>query len=170
MLNYINFLSIILFILIIIIFYLVTRLNVFNKLINGFYEADISFCEESGVDAFCIYFDEDVSFSGSRACYILVKKNDNIIINEPTTAKLTLKWTELSNWSSDTTVKYFNVEFDDISDDIDEVFPRNQTIRFYPNFGKIVLFKDDIITACLYKNGINSELKSLKNEIENEIS
>lgn len=157
MITYINFLITIIVLLLICIIY-ITSTNIYDKLLNGFYEADSSFCEESGIDMFCIYFDGDISSNGSRACYILAKKDDEIIINEPTVAKITSQW---GNDSDPTSVKYFNVLFEDIGEEIEEVFPKKQVIRFYPNLGKIVLFDENVITACLYKNGINSELKTL---------
>ena len=34
-----------------------------------------------------------------------------------------------------------------------------QTLKFYPMLGKIVMYNEDIVTAVLYKSGINTEIK-----------
>jgi hypothetical protein len=154
--------------LIIICIYLIYtffRPNIYDQLLNGFYEADTSFCEEADLDMFCLYLSNDVSRSGDRSCYILATKEDDIIINEPTMARITQQWA-WKNWSSDPTKpRYFNVKF---GIDFEGIFPEEQCIRFYPDVGKIVLYHGDTITAVLYKNGINSELKNIKDDQHNE--
>jgi hypothetical protein len=89
---------------------------------------------------------------------MLYTREGEIIINEPTTAHITsqLTWSNLS--SNPAKPKYFNVKFD--IDDSD-IFPNKQSIRFYPDIGKIVLYVGDTITAVLYKNGANSEIKHI---------
>lgn len=137
-----------------------------NKMVNGFYEADTSFCEESGLDMFCLYLDEDVDYYGDRACYILAKQDNEIIINEPIIANIRYE-PKLFDYDI-SSPKYFNIEFKDLSDDFEEDFPKNQKIRFYPTIGKIVLFYEDTITAVLYKNPVNTELKSILKEEHSE--
>lgn len=152
----INFFAIIIFILIVIISYTYyIRANIFNQLVNGFYEADGSFCEESGLETFFIYIDSDVLSNGERGCYILAKRGDEIIINEPCTIKLSLKSTAL-----DITAKYFTAEFKDLSDECAEVFPVSQKLQFYPGTGKIMLYADNVVTFAGYKNGINTETRA----------
>jgi len=149
--------------------YIWLKPSIYDQLLNGFYEADPDFCEEAGLDMFCLYLNNDVNILGARSCYILASKDDEIIINEPTTAHITSQWTW--SWFSDPTKpKYFNVKFDfDIDSDI---FPNEQCIRFYPDIGKLVLYTDDTITAVLYKNGAYSELKhcSDKDDTSNDTS
>lgn len=142
--------------------------KILHKLVNGFYEADTSFCNESGIDMFCIYFDEDVDMFGNRASYILAKKDNEVIINEPTVVNLKLQWRNINNWSKNISVpKYFNVNFKTISDDCIEIFPQRQEMRFYSAIGKLVLYAGDTITAVLYKNPVNTELKSILTEENN---
>ena len=139
---------------------------VYDQLINGFYEADASFCEESEIDIFSLFLDNDVNF-GTRAGYILMVRGDEFIMNEPITAKLQMHYLNWNNWSMDPTKeKVFTVEFkgtseDSAFDELDDVFPSIQTLKFYPNLGKIVMFSDDTITAIMYKNGMNSEMKNI---------
>lgn len=132
---------------------------IYDQMINGFYEADSSFCEESGLDMFSLFLDNDVS-NGSRASYILMVKDGDFVINEPINVKLTMDFFNWNNWFIDPVKeKCFTIEFDkcDSFDELSDVFPRVQTLKFYPMLGKIVMFNNSTITAILYKNGINSE-------------
>ncbi len=162
--NYLYGLVIILTILIIIYY---QQSCVLYALLSGFWEADSSFCEESGLDLFCIYFDEDHDAAGSRPCYVLASQNNNIVLNEPTVATISMQWFRWSNFNfSLKSPKYFNITFKNISDECIDVFPKHQEIRFYPICGKIVLFYNAIITAVLYKNPLNTELKALTQKSE----
>lgn len=154
-------------ILIIFIIYYANSIKIYDQLISGFYEADDSFCEESGIDMLSIYLDENKN--GSRACYILMTKSGQFILNEPTTAKLYMHSWNWSNWSLDPTKeKVFSIEFDDPTSSIEEIFPTLQTIKFYPLSGKLVMSSDDTIHAVLYKSGINSDMKQLVDDEEKE--
>lgn len=134
-----------------------------QRLIGGVYEADSTFCEESGLDAFCIYFDDDVDWAGNRGCYILAKKDDEVLINEPVLARISSA-SILNNWTSITNPKYYNINFKNLSEDCQEIFPARQCIRFYPDIGKMVLYYDDTISAVVYKNPIHTELKQLNSQ------
>ncbi len=139
--------------------------HILHNLLSGFWEADSSFCEESDLSMFCLYLDEDYSIFGSRACYILATQDDAIILNEPTIARISLEWLRPDNMNLYiNSPKYFNISFQDINEEAIGVFPKIQTIRFYPSCCKMVLYHDDVITAVLYKNPVNSELKSIINK------
>lgn len=130
--------------------------------ISGFWEADAEFLNESGLDTFCIYFDKPESVSVS--CYLLAKKGDDLILNEPVIVDITNQW--WSNWSLDIeTPKYFNIHFKELDNTF---FPEYQEMRLYFNCNKIVLYKDDSIYAVLYKNGHSTELK-YKSELDNDL-
>ncbi len=159
--------GIILVLLIVVLWYytLIYQSYLVHNLVNGFWEADSTFCTEAEIDMFCIYFDEDVDFFGNRACYVLAKKDGVVIINEPTIAKLSLQWMCTGNWSANiSTPKYFNINFKHIDEECREFFPQYQEMRFYPICNKMVLFAGDTITAVLYKNPVNTELKSMLEE------
>jgi hypothetical protein len=161
MVENINIYIIIIIISIVYIFSENTSGKIYNKLLHGFYEADTSFCEESSIDTFCIYIDDKVNEEGVFPCYILMKSDDELIINEPTTIKISQNW----SWGSYDPTKpiYFDVEFDN-SEETDEIFPNKQKLRFYPNVGKIVLYNDDTVYGVLYKNGSTTELKNIQEE------
>jgi hypothetical protein len=148
------------FIIVLILILIYSRqVVIYDQMINGFYEADSSFCEESGLDVFSLFLDNDVN-NGSRASYILMVKDDNFVINEPINVKLSMDFFNWNNWFIDPIKeKCFTIEFDqcDSFDELSDVFPRVQTLKFYPMLGKIVMFNNSTITAILYKNGINSE-------------
>jgi hypothetical protein len=150
----------ILIIICIFLLYTYITFSVYDQLLNGFYEADPGFCEEAGLDAFYLYINSDTNIWGARSCYILASKDDEIIINEPTTAHITSQCI-LSNFSSSLTKpRYYNIKFDSFDNESD-IFPCEQNIRFYPNTGKMVLYTGDTITAVLYKSGVSSELEHI---------
>jgi hypothetical protein len=167
-LQWVNVTSIIAIILLIyIIYHGNNKASLYTKLLNGFYEADSGFCEESGISIFAFYLADESDVDGNKAAYILVERDGVLLINEPVVAKVSLKWSMWSNlMDTVSSPKYFSIEFKDLSPECIEVFPRHQTIRFYPTIGKIVLFVNNTITAVLYKNPINTELKSIVNENE----
>lgn len=136
--------------------------KIFDTLINGFWEADRSFCNDSDIDMFCLYLDNDVDYKGSRACYILTKKDGQMVINQPTIATIKMKIFNSYNWTfSANTPKYFNIDFKDIDEDCIDIFPQSQNVRFYPACNKIVMYYNDTVTAVLYKNPIYTELKDM---------
>ncbi len=153
---------IILFFWILILYY---QSFILHNLLCGFWEADRSFCEESELDMFCLYFSKDYNIIGNRPCYVLAMQNNELILNEPTIASVSLQWNKWNNYDAGiNSPKYFNITFKNISPENIKVFPKHQQIRFYPICGKIVLFYDNTITAVLYKNPVNTELNSSANK------
>jgi hypothetical protein len=128
-----------------------------NKLLTGFWEADKSFCDESGLSMFSIYMG-DSDFYGVRSCYILAIQDDDIIIlNEPTTITFSTPWCNLLSHNLDP-VEY-NVSFADVKS---EFFPQQQQMSYYVTTSKIILYKKDMVFAVLYKNPVLSELSNIK--------
>jgi hypothetical protein len=139
-----------------------TKCHIFNQLVSGFYESDLSFLQE--LDLFCIYIDNEIS-NGYRSCYVLAKKNNDIIINEPTTVKLTQR----KSLSCDVNApRHFDIEFRDLSDEITDIFPIHQIMKYYPMTGKIILYNQDEVTFVGYKHGMNTEMKSVITEQKNK--
>ena len=138
------------------------HVSIYDQMINGFYEADSSFCKESGLDMFSLFLDSDSNY-GSRAGYILMVKDGDFIMNDPVTINLCMYYSSWNNWCLDPTKeKTFTIEINDINEnlvDLEDVFPMKQTLKFYPMLGKIVMYNEDIVTAVLYKSGINTEIK-----------
>jgi hypothetical protein len=138
--------------------------NIYDKLIGGFYEADDSFCKESGIDMFCMYI-EDSTTSDERSGYILASKDNEMILNEPIMIKLVRHMT-----GNTEELIYYSADFIGLSDDVIDTFPNYQTIKFFPNIGKIIIYYDETITAILYKNSINTELKyTMKDLKDNDV-
>lgn len=162
MIENLNIYIVVIIILIMVIIYTnLNQIKIYDKLIGGFYEADASFCIESGIESFCMFLDDKAIDCNSRACYLLMKSGDSLLINEPTTAKLTQHWSWASHPSKP---QHFTIEFADISDEVNEFFPNIQNVKFYPTIGKLVLYVDDTVYATLYKNGFNSEVKDLDDD------
>lgn len=164
MLENLNIYVVIIIILVIMLFYqYICTNNVYDELIHGVYQADESFCEESGIDLFTMYIDNDNINSSDRSGYVLASTEDSILINEPVVMRLSRNW----NFGDASEIIY-DVEFLGLSDEVSEFFPTMQSIKFYPKIGKIILYYDDTITAVLYKNSVNTELKYVMQEIEEQ--
>lgn len=149
--------------IIILLLLLPSSTNVYSEMLVGFYEADSSFCEESGLDTFSIYINNDI-YCNNRAGYILMIKDGEFIINDPINMRINMHIFNWNNWVMNPyKPKKFTIEIDGLEDydDLDDVFPNKQTLEFYPLLGKIVLYNRDTITAILYKNGFNSEVKTM---------
>jgi hypothetical protein len=135
-----------------------TRIS--NQLLTGFWEADKSFCNESGLSMFSIYMG-DSDFRGARPCYVLaVQDDDTIILNEPTTITFSKSWSGIL--SQNLNPVEYNISFSDIKS---EFFPPQQQMSYYVTTSKIILYKKDVVFAVLYKNPVLSELNKL-NEIK----
>jgi hypothetical protein len=156
--------ALIIILIVILVFYNYSLCDNYHCLLSGFWEADRTFCEESGLDLFSMYIDDDYDFMGNRACYILASHNNTVVLNEPTNTCISLHSTNINNWCGIKAPKYFSIEFENISEEAEEIFPKKQSLRFYPICNKIVLYFNTTITAVLYKNPVNSEMKFIKKD------
>jgi hypothetical protein len=128
-----------------------------NQMLHGFWEADKSFCNESGLSMFSIYIGAQ-DYSCVRPCYILaIQDDDTIILNEPTTITLSKPWSSILSQTLDP-IEY-NVSFADIKS---EFFPQHQQMSYYVATNKIILYKKDTVFAVLYKNPVLSEISKIK--------
>jgi len=153
MINSINYyIVIIVILLILLIFSYASKGYIYDKLLSGFYNADTDFCDEAGLDMFCLYINNDIDKSGRRSGYVLMKSDDNILLNEPTSIKLTRNIQFFNK-----NIIHYNIEFEDINNE--DVFPRVQLLKFYPMSGKLILSCDDTIYGVFYKSGQDSEIK-----------
>lgn len=119
----------------------------YNNLLSGFWKADSDFLNEAELSSFVIYF-APPNWKGDRACYILAEKNDELVINEPCSVKLSESW-EIGNWSTELNTKAYTVTFGDLETND---FPKKQNMIFNPNSGKIVLSKADTIYGVFFKD------------------
>ncbi|MGL5935629.1 MAG: hypothetical protein ACRCZI_08390 [Cetobacterium sp.] len=149
---------IIIVVIILVMFIHITNKNsIYDDLISGFYNGDYDFCDESGIEVFCLYIGDDMDNKGRRSGYILMQSEEDLLINEPVSIKLCRHWCFTSDVKNP---KYYDVEFSDLDEDND-FFPSKQSLRFYPNTGKIVLYSKDTIFGVLYKSGFESEAKMI---------
>lgn len=146
-----------------------TQTRNIHALLGGFWEADDGFCEEAGLDSFTICFDKD-HVGGYRGCYILAIQDNNPILNIPAKAHINPHFFSWKSWCSsmDDHPRYYSITFDGVSEDDAEIFPKQQNFRYYPITGKLVLYKEDTITAVLYKNPVNTELQQKQHEKQHE--
>ncbi len=148
--------AIIISILLIVIFN--TR-SVEDKFLSGFWSAEASFLEESGLNSFLIHIDEPSN--GSRPGYILAINDEGIIINEPVefilSGGLSINPFVCSQRNFDVTINWVNGESC-------PHFPTNQTLQYYPLMGKLVFVQDDTITAVLYKDFVTTDIVAYRAE------
>ncbi len=129
-----------------------------QSLLSGFWEANREFCDEAGLDVFCMFLSENYSYSNVRSCYVLAQKDGDFVINEPCDVQINpIRYRGL-NAASDFAIKFKGMS------GASDVFPADQTMKFYPICGKFVLYNGDTITAAMYKNAYRTELNFIKNE------
>ena len=139
--------------------------NDLQDLLSGFWESSPEFCNEVNLDKFCIFMNENYDSYGKRGCYVLAQKDNEFLINEPCVVQI------IESPGNEYTLqkpKYFTVMFLDMEDQNNEIFPPDQTMRFYPICNKIVLYSGDTITAVMYKNPHRTELNYIKHEKDSE--
>ena len=133
-------------------------LGVYNSsLINirGFWETDTIFNEKSGVQVFTIYIGKIINKQYS--IYILIIDNDNnILVNKSSTLKLTYL-------KKDNTCYEFKAEFGKLKSPF---LPDDMIIKYYPYSSKIILYKEDTIYGCLFKNLVLSDVDLIKDELD----
>lgn len=138
-----------------------------QQLLTGFWIADPTFAEDSGLDSFLFYI-SDFSFGSweSRSCYLVAESDGNLIINEPCTAYISETW-DAGNWSSVGGLgkKVYSITFEDIET---ENIPHEQTLTLYPQSGKLVLSKGDTVYGVFFRDSeMTSDLyKTKKVEVE----
>jgi hypothetical protein len=125
--------------------------------LRGFWETDKTFNDESGLMVFTIYIGKYKN--GSYPVYLLmVDSDENILINDPTQMKL-------SQSKVNTSVDYyreFNVCFSDLNS---ELMPNNIMLKYHSKSSKIILYSDDTIYGCLFKNPVLSDIDLIKDEL-----
>jgi hypothetical protein len=131
--------------------------------VSGFWIASKDFCDESGIDYFCLFLDERGWFSSIYKGYIFAQKNKEMWINQPCNAKVKWSILKISNWhkgdyhfaKKSGTVKLLTSEKDDYL--IGGNVPNKLNFTYYP-YGELVLYKDDTVYMILYRNAENMAL------------
>ena len=137
--------------------------GIYNDLLSGFWKADGSFLQDAGLSSFLIYF-APPNWQGTRACYLLAERGNELIINEPCSTSITQTW-KFGNWSTGFGVKTYTILFKDL--DTDD-FPSKQTLNFYPKTGKIIMSKNDVIYGMFYKDAYLTDTMYLVDKIKPE--
>lgn len=132
--------------------------------LNGFWETNKTFNDESGLSIFTMYIGK--CSNGVYPVYILmVDTDENILINTP--SNMSLSRTSLLNFKSPFTsepssvFKEFNATFTDLES---EFMPNMVTLKYFPQSCKVVLVGNDTIYGCLFKNLELTEMASIKDE------
>lgn len=130
-------------------------MNTSKQLICGFWQAHPMFCDEAGVDMFCIYLEP-----GSRnICWILMIAGNDIIANHFTTYSIKSNWLSINNWASDISdPKYFEITFKELPNNMKKEFPLIQDIKFYIHMNKLILSKNKKVYFVGYKDSKISDL------------
>ena len=146
-----NIITILIITIIIIIFIVpsITINNLHKKSISGLWEVDSSFATESEVDRFIIYFEPEKE----NICWILITKEDKILVNHITKFKSNSNWLSYNKWYSTFDKNTdFNIEFNDLPKNLLDTFPIKQKLRFNPKLGRLSLINDEKICFIGYKN------------------
>lgn len=121
-----------------------------NTLLEGFWKADPSFCEQAGLDLFYLYLGKTTM--GKRSGYILAWADDKPIIN--TTADFTFGMSP--NFTPQIAqCRQFTVTID--MPESNGYFPDEQTVYYYPALGKLIFEQDSQVYAVLYKDTVISD-------------
>jgi len=156
---------IIIVIILVIHYFLILRNNtqIYNFAITGFWKADSEFLQDAGLTSFLLYF-APTDWKGSRACYLLAEKGDELVVNEPCSVVISQTW-KLGNWSTEFCVKTYDILFKDLeSGDM----PSRQTVNFYPKTGKLIMSKGDVIYGIFYKDAFLTDTMYQANKIKPE--
>ncbi len=134
-----------------------------SELLQGFWKADSDFCQETGLDLFIMYIGP-MNYMTHHNCYIIAKNEDGLIINDDATLKI---YSVCINPLVSNHKKYYACfEWTDEETDY-EHFPKKQMIHYYPKQGKLIISKDDVVSAILYKdNDISDQMRITPEELE----
>lgn len=142
---------------IVLVLILILIINKDRNLMNGFWKADNSFCEESELELMIIYFG-DSDLLNKRGGYIMIKNSEGFLINNPVEFNMSL----LINPFADKIECDLNIDW--LGESEYSFFPNIQKMIYYPKKGKIILKDKRQIYAVLYKDHIMSDVNSEDSE------
>ena len=152
---------VVLSILLIFITYQIGRNSGDMRMLQGFWESNLEFNKEAGLDTFTFYIGDKCS--NNYPSYLLMIESgaeQTILINEPTTFTLN---DSFMNFSYDD-YREFKIKFNNLET---QLLPSVLTMKFYPHTCKIVLYNNKKIYAVFFKNLVLSEMERIKNESAN---
>lgn len=113
----------------------------FTCLLNGFWRSPKTFLIESGTELISLYVDTNL-----KDGWIIIKKKDGFILNDP--VEIELNEVNVPDKNNKRVVKY-DVFFKGI-DSPD--FPSKQSMLYYPDCQKIILYYKNRIYSVFYKD------------------
>jgi hypothetical protein len=128
-----------------------------RTLMTGFWKANIDFCKSADLEMFMLYLGDNVSYvSDTRYGYIVAKTEEGIILNNPIKISLGNNFC-LRPWFKP--CKKYNASIDwQETEHIEENFPSEVSVAYYPKHQKLVFYTNDNVHAILYKDNTLSEI------------
>lgn len=112
--------------------------NIWDELLDGYWEAPLSFCTKSGLKSAQIYFQNDTA-------YLLVEDYEKVLLNKCIGFSKSPCW--LYNLR-DTEALEYDIEFDESIDPL----PTRSKMRVSLKTGLLGLFVDDTLYLEMFKN------------------
>jgi hypothetical protein len=137
---------------ILVLIYVVWLFTVRNSeadLLYGFWKADASFLESSGLTNMIFFIDKNRLHKTDRNGYLLATNDEGMILNNPVLFKLSRAIT-MNPAMCDVAV--YVVDIDWLEYDAPDHFASQQTLHYYPKLGKLVFSNAEEITAVLYRD------------------
>ena len=157
------------FITIFIIYTIVSTYYIYHvgyHILGGFWSADPSFCEESGLDRFYIFIEPP---NKGNICWICMSNSDNTVVNNITTCSIKTKWNSIDNWTTDIKrPRIFKITFDNLPKNLtNDIFPKEQILKLDIETGKIYLmdrrYNNNKVYFVGYKDSRISDLINVNN-------
>ena len=124
--------------------------NMYNNTLNGFWEADSSFCEEAGLNSMCFYINDN-------KCYLLfIDEDSNILINQDCDVGIKNPLFYIP------TMKDYIINEMNFKNLNSNVIPKKITYKHYMNDGKLIFYNNDEIYSVMYKNNMLSDVNKIK--------
>ena len=157
-------------VILIILLIIYTSRKIEDTMLRGFWTANASFCQDADLEWFVLYLGDDSGYVGHcRYSYICAANAEGIILNHPITINF---GQSMCLKPGITHCKTYNITIDwhDDDPDIEDVFPSNMQLAYYPKYGKIVLYKGDTTKAILWKDLQTSAIASTDSLIPSDVA
>lgn len=153
---------IIIFIVLLFAYWIITKESIIKNgynVIGGIWEADASFADDAEIDRFILYFEPLNKSHKKNICWILISTKTNILVNHMTTYKISTKLFSLNNISVKHDIpRHYNILFGDIPENIEEYFPKKQSLQLQADCCKIILSHGDKAFFVGYKDAKTSDI------------
>jgi len=131
--------------------------NVGYHMLGGFWSADPSFCEDSGLDRFYIFIEPP---GRGNMCWIcMAKPNKSVsgdscaIVNHMTTYNIKTQWMSFNNWTTDVNrSRLYMITFTELPENLtqDGLFPKTQILKLDISSGKLFLLDKNDTNSRVY--------------------